>query len=80
MSYRFVKIQWMPLNGITDNGINRLMESNLSRFSRPKKVNGISLGLAQSDPINWHLLFFQILKNKMMNQNHDEIDFIAKIL
>ncbi len=43
-------------------------------------VNGISLGLAQSDPINWHLLFLQILQNKMMNQNHDKIDFIAKMV
>ncbi len=31
----FAKIQNMPLNGITYNGINRLMESNLSKFTSP---------------------------------------------
>jgi hypothetical protein len=30
------QIQWMPLNGITDNGINRLMVSNLSHLTNPK--------------------------------------------
>ncbi len=29
-------IQWAPLNGITDNRINRLMGSNLSRMTSPK--------------------------------------------
>jgi hypothetical protein len=29
-------IQWAPLNGITDNRINRLIASNLSRMTRPK--------------------------------------------
>ncbi len=29
-------LQWMPLNGITDNGINQLMESEVSRFTSPK--------------------------------------------
>jgi hypothetical protein len=29
-------IQWTPLNGIADNGINRLMGSNLSHLSRSK--------------------------------------------
>jgi hypothetical protein len=32
----FAKIQNMPLNGITYNGINCLMESNLSKFTSPK--------------------------------------------
>ena len=34
--YRTKKIQWMPLNGITDNGINRLMGSNLAHLTSPK--------------------------------------------
>ncbi len=29
-------LQWVPLNGIIDNSISSLMESNLSRFSSPK--------------------------------------------
>jgi hypothetical protein len=29
-------IQWTPLNGITDNGINRLMGSNLAHLTSPK--------------------------------------------
>jgi hypothetical protein len=29
-------IQWGPLNGITDNGISRLMESYLSWLTNPK--------------------------------------------
>jgi len=43
------------LNGITDNGINGWIESNLFRFTSPTycyhSVNGICNGLAQSDPI-----------------------------
>ena len=31
-----LNIQWAPLNGITDNRINRLMASNLSRMTSPK--------------------------------------------
>jgi hypothetical protein len=39
ISYQCDKyVQWAPLNGIMDNGINRLMESNLSRFTSPKLV------------------------------------------
>ncbi len=30
------QIQWEQLNGITDNGINRIVESILFRFTRPK--------------------------------------------
>ncbi len=30
------KVQWEPLNGIADNGINWLLESNLPRFTSPK--------------------------------------------
>jgi hypothetical protein len=30
------KIQWGPFNGVTDNGINQLMESNLSHLTSPK--------------------------------------------
>ncbi len=33
---RYWKVQWVPLNGITDNGINQLMESNLSWLTSPK--------------------------------------------
>ncbi len=33
---RKYNVQWAPLNGITDNGINRLMGSNLSHLSNPK--------------------------------------------
>ena len=29
-------LQWTPLNGITDNGINLLIESNKSRLTSPK--------------------------------------------
>ena len=29
-------IQWASLNGIMDNGINQLMDSNLSRSTKPK--------------------------------------------
>jgi hypothetical protein len=54
------EIQRAQLNGIIDNGINRLMESNLSRFTSPKlhchtyhRLLFISYGLAQSDPIKW---------------------------
>ncbi len=32
----YCSIQWTPLNGITDNGLNRLMESDISRFTSPK--------------------------------------------
>ena len=38
-------IQWMPLNGITDNGINRLMELDLYRFTSPKLLCHTSHGL-----------------------------------
>jgi hypothetical protein len=31
-----LQLQWAPLNGITDNGINRLMGSNLSHLTVPK--------------------------------------------
>ncbi len=30
------ELQWAPLNGITDNGINRLIGSNLSDLINPK--------------------------------------------
>jgi hypothetical protein len=29
-------VQWTPFKGIMDNGILRLMESNVSRFTSPK--------------------------------------------
>ncbi len=32
-------IQWLQLNGITDNGINQLIELNLSRFTIPKFIS-----------------------------------------
>jgi hypothetical protein len=31
-----VIVQWTPLNGITDNGINRLMRSNLAHLTSPE--------------------------------------------
>jgi hypothetical protein len=34
--YRTKKIQWMPLIGITDNGINGLVGSNLAHLTSPK--------------------------------------------
>jgi hypothetical protein len=37
LSYLFVP--WAPLNGIMDNGINRLKESNLSRFTIHKLLS-----------------------------------------
>jgi len=33
-----VELQWAPLNGIMDNGINLLMRLNLSRLTSPKLV------------------------------------------
>ncbi len=33
---RYQQVQWVSLNGITDNGINQLMESNLSWLTSPK--------------------------------------------
>ena len=48
-------LQWALLNEIMDFGINRLMESNLSRFT--SLVNGISYGLTQSDPIKSRPLY-----------------------
>jgi hypothetical protein len=66
-------MQWMPLNGITVNGISRLLESD---FMVPfaihyyikmtsycyHSINGIRYGLAQSDPIKQRLLYlsFQV--------------------
>jgi hypothetical protein len=32
----FIQVQWAPLYGIMDNGINQLMESNLSRLISSK--------------------------------------------
>ncbi len=31
-----IKLQWKPINGIMDNGINRLMRSSLFRLTSPK--------------------------------------------
>ncbi len=37
LNWRIVNaIQWAPLNGITDNRINRLLGLNLSRIPSPK--------------------------------------------
>ncbi len=36
ISKLFKLVQWTPLNGITDNGINRLMGSNLAHLTSPK--------------------------------------------
>ena len=33
---KFLTVQWAPLNGIMDNGINEKIESNLSKFKSPK--------------------------------------------
>jgi hypothetical protein len=62
-------LRWVPLNGITINGIIQLMGSNWPRLIKSQisvniilyvrnifgysyhLVNGISYGLAQSDPI-----------------------------
>jgi hypothetical protein len=58
------KIQWKPLNGITDNGINWLMESDFSKCTSPsfsvvakvalqwKPLNGIALGKSKTDSYN----------------------------
>jgi hypothetical protein len=32
------KLQWAPLNGITDNGINRIIESLLGTFSQSHQL------------------------------------------
>jgi hypothetical protein len=32
----FFNVQWVPLNGITDNDIKRLIKPNLSRLVCPK--------------------------------------------
>ncbi len=34
-------MKWMPLNGIKDSGMNRLMESNFSIFGSPKLLSHI---------------------------------------
>ncbi len=66
-----MKMQWAALNGIMDNGINRLMGSNLPylispklsfptlcRFCQNQSVIGISFSRSQSDPIKRRPLYF----------------------
>jgi hypothetical protein len=40
-----IKLKWMPLYGITDNVINQLMESNLSRLTNPQLLLHAEYGL-----------------------------------
>jgi hypothetical protein len=62
----YIYIQWAWLNGITDNGINRIIESQFQSVPLARKTGlfnrkrnsliGIRYGLAQSDPNKQHLL------------------------
>ncbi len=82
-------LQWVPLNGITVNGINRSMESSITIFLNLvyvsssfayfyHLVNGISLGLGQSDPIKRRLVF-QYNLPKQKNCNFRNLKFKSKI-
>jgi hypothetical protein len=61
LHFLYFLIQWVQLNGITDNVFNRLMGSTLSRLTNPKflfhvcystdNFNGISLSLSHSNTI-----------------------------
>ncbi len=52
-------LQWVPLKGITDNGIKRLMGSNLSRLTKPQ----ITLSYLMYIEGNWLNIFSQLLES-----------------
>ena len=96
-------IQWVPLTGIMDNVINRLMVSNYPDLQVPNYtlitnigwnsfayryylVNGISYGLAQSDPIKRRPLYqigsknLQLTPLYVITLGHQELDNINRMI